>query len=193
MKKEGKRRMVEAGVSIIQTPLGGREDCLLLVLPGLGQTGERYSSSSLGSSSPVSRLSACCPIVRLCQALVDWRLEAPHMLNRHVLSLAVACLQIFVQRGKNLAVENLEPSDAVNHALQLDPLDVLVFAVHSLHPEDVVAEVQALKPPLLSQQHYHDSSSPIEPLSKQLLHCELILSNWNAVDKLKCRPKPVKF
>ena len=50
------------------------------------------------------------------------------------------------QKPTNLAVENLEPSDAVNHAFQLDPLDVLVFAVHSLHSEDVVAEVQALKP-----------------------------------------------
>ena len=50
------------------------------------------------------------------------------------------------QKPTNLAVENLEPSDAVNHAFQLDALDVLVLPVHSLHPEDVVAEVQALKP-----------------------------------------------
>ena len=50
------------------------------------------------------------------------------------------------EKPTNLAVENLEPSDAVNHAFQLDSLDVLIFAVHSLHPEDVVAEVQALKP-----------------------------------------------
>ena len=49
-------------------------------------------------------------------------------------------------RMTDLTVENLEPSDAVNHALQLDSLDVLVLPVHSLHPEDVVAEVQALKP-----------------------------------------------
>ena len=46
----------------------------------------------------------------------------------------------------DLTVENLKPSDAVDHALQLDSLDVLVLPVHSLHPEDVVAEVQALKP-----------------------------------------------
>ena len=49
-------------------------------------------------------------------------------------------------RKTDLTVENLEPSDAVHHALQLDPLDVLVLPIHSLHSEDVVAEVQALKP-----------------------------------------------
>jgi len=80
---------------------------------------------------------------------VDWGLEAAHMLNWHVLSFAVARFQIFVQRGENLAVENLEPSDAVDHPLQLDPLDVLVLPIHPLHSEDVVAEVQALEPPLL--------------------------------------------
>ena len=85
------------------------------------------------------------------------------MLYWHVLSFAVARFQIFVQRGENLrkgiknvvsakkseahlAVENLEPSDAVDHPLQLDPLDVLVLPIHPLHSEDVVAEVQALKP-----------------------------------------------
>ena len=85
------------------------------------------------------------------------------MLNWHVLSFAVASFQIFVQRGENLrkgiknvmsakkieahlAVENLEPSDAVDHPLQLDPLDVLVLPIHPLHSEDVVAEVQALEP-----------------------------------------------
>ena len=52
-------------------------------------------------------------------------------------------------RKTNLTVENLEPSDAVHHALQLDPLDVLVLPVHPLHPEDVVAEVQALEPEML--------------------------------------------
>ena len=46
----------------------------------------------------------------------------------------------------HLTVENLEPSDAVDHPLQLDPLDVLVLPIHPLHSEDVVAEVQALKP-----------------------------------------------
>ena len=46
----------------------------------------------------------------------------------------------------HLAVENLEPSDAVDHPLQLDPLDVLVLPIHPLHSEDVVAEVQALEP-----------------------------------------------
>jgi len=42
----------------------GGEDCLLLLdLPGLGQAGERYSSSPLSSSSSVRGLSPCCPIV----------------------------------------------------------------------------------------------------------------------------------
>ena len=85
------------------------------------------------------------------------------MLNWHVLSFAVARFKIFVQRGENLqngiknvtsaktieahlTVQDPEPSDAVDHPLQLDPLDVLVLPIHPLHSEDVVAEVQALEP-----------------------------------------------
>ena len=46
----------------------------------------------------------------------------------------------------HLTVQDLEPSDAVDHPLQLDPFDVLVLPIHPLHSEDVVAEVQALEP-----------------------------------------------
>ena len=71
----------------------------------------------------------------------------------------------------------LESPDPVNHSLELYTLDVLVLAIHPLHSEDVVAEVQTLEPPLLRQQHDHNTSRPIETLSKQLLHSELILTN----------------
>ena len=60
-------------------------------------------------------------------------------------------------RKTDLTVENLEPSDAVHHALQLDPLDVLVLPVHSLNAEDVVAEVQALKPEMF---HHKRKTKP---------------------------------
>ena len=68
------------------------------------------------------------------------------------------------QKPTNLAVENLEPSDPINHSFQLDPLDVylyhlkskyyvhcshldvLILPIHSLNSEDVIAEVQALEP-----------------------------------------------
>lgn len=34
------------------------------------------------------------------------------------------------------------------------------------------------KPPLLAQKDNHDSPSPVKPFPKELLYCELILSNW---------------
>ena len=50
-------------------------------------------------------------------------------------------------------------------------------------PEDMVAEVKTLKSSLLTEEHNHNTSSPVQPLSKQLLHCKLILSNYNKVSK----------
>ena len=69
-----------------------------------------------------------------------------------------------IRISTDLAVENLEPSDPINHSFQLDPLDVylyhlkskcnvqcshldvLILPIHSLNSEDVIAEVQALEP-----------------------------------------------
>ena len=81
----------------------------------------------------------------------------------------------------HLTVQDLEPSDAVDHPLQLDPLDVLVLAVDPLDPEDVVAEVQTLEPPLLGEQHDHHAARPVEALAKQLLHSKLVLSNYEKI------------
>ena len=47
-------------------------------------------------------------VVRLGQTLVDGRLEAPHVFYRHVLGFAEGSLQIFVECGEYLTVENLE-------------------------------------------------------------------------------------
>ena len=73
---------------------------LLFVPPGClgGEARERYSSPSPSLTRPVLGLG---------QALVDWRLEAPHMLHRHVFRLAEGSLQIFVESGEYLTVENL--------------------------------------------------------------------------------------
>ena len=60
----------------------------------------------------------------------------------------------------------LEPPDPVHHSLELDSLDVLVFAVDPLHPEDVVTEVQTLEPPLLGQEHDHHAARPVEALAE---------------------------
>ena len=72
---------------------------------------------------------------------------------------------------------DLKPPDPVHHPLELDPLDVLVLAVHPLDAEDVVAEVETLEPPLLGEQHDHDAARPVEALAEQLLHCEFVLAN----------------
>ena len=40
--------------------------------------------------------------------------------------------------------------------------DVSIFSVYFLHPVDVIAEVERLEPPLLSQQRNHDTSSPVQ-------------------------------
>lgn len=58
------------------------------------------------------------PLVGLvCKGLVDGRLEATHMLHRKV--VWVTCLKVLVKDSKELRVEHLESSDAVNHPLQL--------------------------------------------------------------------------
>ena len=122
---------------------------LLFVPPGClgGEARERYSSPSSSIAGPVLRLG---------QRLVDWRLEAPHMLHRHVFRLAEGSLQIFVESGEYLTVQNLkyfssvqsifptntslylESSDSVNHSLQLNSFDIFVLAVHSLNPDDIM-------------------------------------------------------
>jgi len=51
------------------------------------------------------------------QGLVDGRLEAAHML--HWQAVRVTRLQVLVQCGKYLVVEDLELPDPVNHLLQL--------------------------------------------------------------------------
>lgn len=119
------------------------------------------------------------------QRLVDRRLEAPDMFHRHVLSLTVARLQILVQGGKHLGVQDLKSPNPVHHSFQLNSFNILVFSIHPLNPEYVVAEVETFKPPLLSEEGDHDSTRPVESLSEQLLHSELILSNWDAVDELQ--------
>jgi hypothetical protein len=45
--------------------------------------------------------------------------------------------------------------------------NIFVLAIDTLHAQDVVAEIQCLKPSLLSQQHYHSATSPIQPFAKQ--------------------------
>lgn len=50
------------------------------------------------------------------EGLVDRRLEASHVLHWHV--LPVAGLQVLVQDGKDLVVEDLEFADSVHHLLQ---------------------------------------------------------------------------
>ena len=125
-----------------------------------------------------------------------WWLEAADMLHWHIVILTERCLQIFVQSGENLTIEDLgkiniivsgnnyleallylDPPDPVHHSFELDALDVLVFAVDPLDSEDVVTEVQTLEPPLLGEEHDHHAARPVEALAEQLLYCEFILAN----------------
>ena len=50
----------------------------------------------------------CQSLLGLVLYLVDWWLEAPHMLHWHVFCLAVGSFQIFVQSCKDLTVQNLK-------------------------------------------------------------------------------------
>ena len=127
--------------------------------------------------------------------LMYWWLEAADMLNWHIVILTERCLQIFVQGGENLTIEDLwktniivlktflitqlylEPPDPVHHSLELDALDVLVLSVNPLDPEDVITEVQTLEPPLLGEEHDHHAARPVEALAEQLLHSEFVFTN----------------
>ena len=53
------------------------------------------------------------------QRLMDGWLEATHVLNRHALRIRAARSQIFAERGKNLRVQHLEPTDSIHHSFQL--------------------------------------------------------------------------
>lgn len=125
---------------------------------------------------------------------MDRRLEASHVLHRHV--LPVAGLQVLVQDGKDLVVEDLEFTDSVHHLLQrlrgtreevitlvtsssngvrrgrVSPthhaLDDLVLAVVLLHLEQVVAEVQDVEAPLLSEEGDDHAAGPVEAVSEAL-------------------------
>jgi len=49
-----------------------------------------------------------------------------------------------------------------------DSFDVLVLSVHALNSVDVIAEVEALESPLLTQQDDQDASSPMQPFAEHL-------------------------
>ena len=73
-----------------------------------------------------------------------------------------------------------------------DSLDVLVLPVDLLHPEDVIAEVQALEPPLLTQEDDEHAAGPVQALAEQLLDVVLVLANRNAIDELERGPEGAK-
>ena len=129
----------------------------------------------------------------VCQRLVNRRLEAPHVLHGHVLRLGRARPQVLVQRRENLRIEHLKTANSIDHALQLNALDVLVFAVDFLHAENVVAKIEAVESALLAQKRDHDASGPIEALAEQLLDVELVFADGDAIDELQGRPKPMEF
>jgi hypothetical protein len=101
--------------------------------------------------------------------------------------LRVSRSHVLVQNSKNLRVQHLESSDAIHHAFQLlkfkhkitkfehkwagissyDSFDEFVFAVHPLHPQDVVAEIESFETPLLAQQHENSASGPVQAFSEQ--------------------------
>ena len=70
-------------------------------------------------------------------ALINGRLEASDVFNGDAVRLAR--LQVLVESGEDLIVEDLELADAVDQALDGDVSHRLVLAVNSLNAKDVVA------------------------------------------------------
>ncbi len=64
-------------------------------------------------------------------------------------------------------------------------LDVLVLPVHLLHPEDVVAEIEALEAPLLTEEDDHDAPGPVQTLAEQLPKEEKISTIRSNLDNRK--------
>jgi len=111
--------------------------------------------------------------------------ELPDVLDGRVFGLSGrGSPQIFVQGGENLGIQHLEAANSVDHPFQLlkswnirviialfntyDSLDVFVLSVDFLHPEDVIAKVQAFKTSLLIQENDQNGAGPVQALAEQL-------------------------
>jgi len=62
----------------------------------------------------------------------------------------------------------LSEQSCVECVMTHDALDVVIFLVNTVHLENVVAEVEGLKPALLTQEHNNGTASPVQSLPKQL-------------------------
>ena len=81
----------------------------------------------------------------------------------------------------NLVVLRITKYSKTTH----DALDVLVLAVDLLHPEDVVAKVEAFEPPLLPEERDDGAAGPVHALAEHLLDVELVLADGDAVHELR--------
>lgn len=64
--------------------------------------------------------------------------------------------------------------------------DHFIFSIDSLHPQDVIAEVQGFEPALLAQQGDDGAACPVQAFSEHLFNGELGLAYWDAVQELEC-------
>lgn len=72
----------------------------------------------LGGEKGVVSAQVVWPLIGLvCEGLVDRWLEATHVLHWEV--VWVTGLKVLIEDCEDLRVEHLEPSDAINHTLQL--------------------------------------------------------------------------
>lgn len=93
------------------------------------------------------------------EGLVDGRLEASHML--HWCALAVARLQVLIQDGDDLVIENLELANSLHHLLQRHIFNNLIFAIMFLDFKEMVAEIQHSKTPLLPKKYDDHTAGPV--------------------------------
>ena len=107
--------------------------------------------------------------------MIDRRLEASDVFDGQI--VRVARLHVFVQGSEDLSVEDLELADSVDHPLERNRLDNLVSTVDSLNSQDVIAKVQRLESPLLTQKRDQSASGPIQSLAEQLFHLRKELSD----------------
>lgn len=125
------------------------------------------------------------------KGLMNGRLEAAHVF--HGCALSISRLQILVQNSNYFIIQNLELANSFNHFLQRHVLYNLIFAIVLLDFQEMVAEIQHVKATLLSQEHNDHAASPVQAISKALLHSELVRSHGDAVDELHRAPEAVEF
>uniref|UniRef100_A0A2M4D1C8 Putative secreted protein n=1 Tax=Anopheles darlingi TaxID=43151 RepID=A0A2M4D1C8_ANODA len=79
----------------------------------------------------------------------------------YVGSFNVIALKVLVQNGKDLRVQYLEASYAIDHSFQINSFYRIIFTINPLDAQYMITEIQCLKLALLVQQHNDGTPSPM--------------------------------